>query len=91
MTHLRWEYRITAYKLEIHRNVSYYDEFTIFLYYSINDLISSIFFGGGRQENIVNYEVFAYCLMSTHVHLLIREAEEPISLIMKRLLGSYSI
>lgn len=42
-------------------------------------------------KSVSQYEVFAYCLMSNHVHLLIKEAIEPISLIVKRIAGSYSI
>jgi len=35
------------------------------------------------------YELFAYCLMSNHVHLLIKEKEEPLSQTMKRINVSY--
>jgi REP element-mobilizing transposase RayT len=35
------------------------------------------------------FELFAYCLMSNHVHLLIREGSESVSLLFKRLGVSY--
>lgn len=35
------------------------------------------------------YRVYAYCLMSNHVHILLKEEEEPLSLIMKRISSSY--
>lgn len=40
---------------------------------------------------ISKYEIYAYCLMNNHVHLLIKEVTEPISLIMKRINGSYGL
>ncbi|WP_139902806.1 transposase [Clostridium thermarum] len=42
-------------------------------------------------KEISKYEIYAYCLMTNHVHLLIRETMEPISLIMQRINGSYGI
>lgn len=35
------------------------------------------------------YEVYGYCLMSNHVHLLFKETEEPISTAIKRICSSY--
>lgn len=35
------------------------------------------------------YELYAYCLMSNHIHLLLKEGTEPISLIIKRISSSY--
>jgi len=35
------------------------------------------------------YEIYAYCLMGNHVHLLIKEGREPISNFMKRIGTSY--
>lgn len=35
------------------------------------------------------YKVYAYCLMSNHVHMLFKEEKEPISLIIKRISSSY--
>lgn len=36
-------------------------------------------------KDISPFEVFAYCLMGNHVHLLIKEVKEPIEQIMKRI------
>ena len=38
---------------------------------------------------ISGYKVFAYCLMSNHVHLLLGIEKEDLSLVMKRIAGSY--
>ncbi len=35
------------------------------------------------------YEVYAYCLMGNHVHLLLRVIEEPLDQVMRRICGSY--
>jgi len=35
------------------------------------------------------YKIYAYCLMSNHVHILVKETQEPLSLIMKRISSSY--
>ncbi len=35
------------------------------------------------------YDLFAYCLMGNHVHLLIRVQKEPISLVIKRIADSF--
>lgn len=35
------------------------------------------------------YEVYAYCLMGNHVHLLIQVKKEPLEQIMRRICGSY--
>jgi putative transposase len=42
-----------------------------------------------RYKQICNYQVFGYCLMTNHIHLLIKEDEEPISNAVKRISGSY--
>jgi len=42
-----------------------------------------------RFKKICEYEVLGYCLMSNHVHLLIREGKETISQAMKRIGASY--
>ncbi|MEL7568271.1 MAG: transposase [Dehalobacterium sp.] len=39
----------------------------------------------GKSE----YVVYAYCLMNNHVHILVKEVKEPLSLIMKRISSSY--
>ena len=35
-------------------------------------------------KKICQFELFAYCLMSNHIHLLIREGKEPLGLFFKR-------
>ena len=37
-----------------------------------------------------NYILYAYCLMSNHIHLLIREREDTIGMAIKRIASSYS-
>ena len=34
---------------------------------------------------ISEFEIFAYCLMGNHIHLLLKEVKEPIDQIMKRI------
>ena len=36
-----------------------------------------------------NYILYAYCLMSNHIHLLIREREDTIEMAIKRIASSY--
>ncbi|GAB6179251.1 hypothetical protein JCM14036_05700 [Desulfotomaculum defluvii] len=42
-----------------------------------------------RTKYISNYGIYAYCLMDNHVHLLIKEGDENISKLMKRISVSY--
>jgi REP element-mobilizing transposase RayT len=35
------------------------------------------------------YQIFAYCLMVNHVHLLIKVEDEPLDQIMRRVCGSF--
>ena len=42
-----------------------------------------------KYKEICKYEVYAYCIMSNHVHLLMKETEEAISNVIKRISGSY--
>jgi len=42
-----------------------------------------------RYKTISKYEIYGYCLMSNHVHLLLRESEEEISTAIKRISSSY--
>lgn len=35
------------------------------------------------------YEIYSYCLMGNHVHLLLRIGEEPLEQVMRRICGSY--
>ena len=38
---------------------------------------------------VSGYKVFAYCLMSNHIHILLKVEKEDLDLIMKRIAGSY--
>ena len=40
-------------------------------------------------KDITGYEIYAYCLMSNHVHLLMKEGEEPLSTAFRRIGASY--
>jgi len=42
-----------------------------------------------RYKHECSFEIYAYCLMSNHVHLLIKEHEESVSLVMKKISISY--
>ncbi|MGE5417707.1 MAG: transposase [Acidobacteriota bacterium] len=43
------------------------------------------------KKNKDKFSIYAYCLMSNHAHLLVRDTlEEPIALIMKKINGSYA-
>jgi putative transposase len=42
-----------------------------------------------KYKYISNYEIYAYCLMGNHVHLLLRIKEEPLEQIMRRICSSY--
>jgi len=42
-----------------------------------------------RYKAICKYKVYGYCLMNNHVHLLLKETEEPISKAIKRICSSY--
>ena len=42
-----------------------------------------------RCRKKIEYEIYAYCLMGNHVHLLIREGKEVLSNTMKRIGTSY--
>jgi len=39
----------------------------------------------GKYKRLSDMKVFAWCLMNNHVHLLIKEGNEPISITMKRI------
>ena len=43
-----------------------------------------------RAKIISKFEIYGYCLMSNHVHLLLHEKEETISSVMKRIGVSYA-
>ena len=40
-------------------------------------------------KTVSGYKLFAYCLMSNHVHLLLKVEKEDLDVIMKRIAGSY--
>lgn len=42
-----------------------------------------------RFKEKCKYKIYAYCLMDNHIHLLIKEKEEPINVTMKRIGVSY--
>ena len=42
-----------------------------------------------KYKDICHYQLYSYCLMDNHVHLLIREVEDSISELMKRICSSY--
>lgn len=42
-----------------------------------------------KYREICEYELYAYCLMENHLHLLLKEGKEPLETIMRRICGSY--
>lgn len=42
-----------------------------------------------HYKAISEYKIFAYCLMSNHIHLLLKVEKENLDLILKRIAGSY--
>ena len=42
-----------------------------------------------RNKFVSMFDIYCYCLMTNHIHLLIKEIEEPLSQIMKRISGRY--
>lgn len=42
-----------------------------------------------RYKNASRFEVYSYCLMDNHIHLLIKEIEEPVSSVIQRISSSY--
>ena len=42
-----------------------------------------------NYKAVSGYKIFAYCLMSNHIHLLIKVEKEDLDLIIKRIAGSY--
>lgn len=61
---------------------------------------TEIFFDDDDRERFIDtlqrmkakgeYEIYAYCLMDNHIHLLIKEIKEPMKKIMKRIGVSYA-
>ena len=42
-----------------------------------------------KYKAVSGYKVFAFCLMSNHIHILLKTEKEDLDLIMKRIAGSY--
>ncbi len=42
-----------------------------------------------RYKEICEYNIYAYCFMNNHFHLLLKEGKEPLKQIMRRIGGSY--
>ena len=42
-----------------------------------------------KYKQQCGYEIYAYCLMGNHVHILLKEGEENLTLVLKRIAGSY--
>ena len=42
-----------------------------------------------RYKDICEFELYAYCLMGNHIHLLLRVGKEPLEQIMRRVCGSF--
>lgn len=42
-----------------------------------------------RYKEKCGYQIYAYCLMGNHVHLLLKIGQEPLEQVMRRLCGSY--
>ncbi|MFZ3588983.1 transposase [Bacillus sp. DJP31] len=42
-----------------------------------------------KYKELCNYQLYSYCLMDNHIHLLMRESDESISNVIKRISSSY--
>ena len=42
-----------------------------------------------RFQDISNYELYAYCLMGNHIHLLLKTGEEPLDRVFRRIGASF--
>lgn len=42
-----------------------------------------------KYKEQCGYEIYAYCLMGNHVHILLKEGVENLTLVLKRIAGSY--
>jgi REP element-mobilizing transposase RayT len=42
-----------------------------------------------KYKEICKYELYAYCLMGNHIHILLKEGLEPLEQVMRRICGSY--
>jgi len=43
-----------------------------------------------KYKEISGYQIYAYCLMSNHFHLLLKIGKEDLGIVVKRIAGSYS-
>lgn len=43
----------------------------------------------GRYKKICGYQLYAYCLMGNHIHLLIKAGTEPLDIVFRRIICSY--
>lgn len=42
-----------------------------------------------KYKEQCGYEIYAYCLMGNHVHILLKEGKENLTLVLKRIAESY--
>ena len=42
-----------------------------------------------KYKEQCGYEIYAYCLMGNHVHILLKEGKENLTLVLKRIAGSF--
>jgi len=42
-----------------------------------------------NYKELCGYTIYAYCLMGNHIHILLKEGKEDLTLIFKRIAGSY--
>ena len=42
-----------------------------------------------KYKKQCEYEIYAYCLMGNHLHILLKEGKEDLTLMLKRIAGSY--
>lgn len=42
-----------------------------------------------KYKETCGYEIYAYCLMRNHLHLLLKEGKEPLGTVMRRICSSY--
>ena len=42
-----------------------------------------------KYREICEYKLYAYCLMGNHLHVLLKEDNEPLETVMRRICGSY--
>ena len=42
-----------------------------------------------KYKEQCGYEIYAYCLMGNHIHILLKEGKENLTLVLKRVAGSY--